>query len=87
MNSKTDVKPQNDFNNYDSLIKDDESSHTGGVILYKVMVQNKYTVIPVSQHTHTMRIEDIIWQKCHYLSIVVLLKLSDNGSLRFMFNR
>jgi hypothetical protein len=52
INSKTHVKPQDNFNNFDSLIKDEESSHTGGVTLYKVMVKNKYTVIPVSQHTH-----------------------------------
>lgn len=50
--SKTCVKPIVDDNNYDSLNKDEETSEIGGATIYKVMIKNKFTVIPVSQHTH-----------------------------------
>jgi hypothetical protein len=49
---KTNVKEVVDENNYDSLIKEELISHTGGATLYKIMVNNKQTIIPVSQDIH-----------------------------------
>jgi hypothetical protein len=49
---KTKLKQVVDENNYDSLIKEELTSDRGGATLYKVMVNNKQTIIPVSQDIH-----------------------------------